>query len=131
MTSLRAPIFVGRVAGHPVRFFKPPLDSVLDQPVMLAWPCFDDLAAALRLPRQVAEVLMANARVVAKLDVCTVATRSTVATVVPHLLATATLNAAIEAQERLGPALVRAKSLPDARAVLREFLEASSEAAVR
>src|SRR4051794_3034454 len=117
MTSLRAPIFVGRVAGHPVRFFRPPTDSVLDRPIVLPWTCFDDVCASLRLPRDVAEVLLSFGRVDAGLKLKTIATAEDgIVTVCPHHVATATLDAAIQAQQRMGPALVRAKGLVDARA---------------
>src|SRR5258707_182286 len=98
------PLHVATVGGHPLRFFKTPLD---DGRPDLPWVAVDDLGRCLALSRAHRRIHMAVFYRLQKEMVRTIATADGPVTIVPHALAKPALEALFDTGRARAPTSVR------------------------
>jgi hypothetical protein len=97
------PLHIATVGGHPLRFFKTPLE---DGRPDLPWHCVDDLHRCLGLNRDARRVFLRKLQSAEwGKDVRTVATADGLITVAPHYMAQGWIDAMVE--DEMTPASVR------------------------
>ncbi len=92
MTNLIKPIFVGAISGRDVCFFRNPKDDGPSMP----WCSIDDLHEALRLPRSLRQHLKRISQKHWTDELETIATKTGLTTVGPHVMAQSLIEVAME-----------------------------------
>src|SRR5262249_3089323 len=100
VTSIITPLHIATVGGHPLRFFKTPLDGGRPD---FPWHAVDDVQRCLGLNRQGRKIFLHKLRSSEwSRMVRTVATADGVITVAPHFIAQGTIDAMVEPARMTG-----------------------------
>lgn len=93
MSGLVSPIYVGKLNGKPLRFFKAPTEEP-----QLVWHGWDDLVACACLPRALGERFQQSLRRDYPSAIRTVATAEGIVTIAPHWMAQGFIGSMIESK---------------------------------